>query len=93
MQHHFKLPAFIRDPLTIPSPETNDPILSTPLPVLPGAISLKQRRRVKTLRPLDTVVPETPHSPSGYRSLDAEAGPSNPPPLGPQGSADSRPQP
>lgn len=60
MQHHFKLPAFIRDPLTIPSPETNDPILSTPLPVLPGAISLKQRRRVKTLRPLDTVFRKLP---------------------------------
>ena len=53
---------------------------------------------MKTLRPLDTVVPETPHSPSGYRSLDAEAGPSNPPPArasrkGRQPSAALAPQP
>lgn len=79
MQHHFKLPAFIRDPLTTPSPRNQR--VPAPLSVLPGAIGLKQRRRVKTLRPPDRVAPGNPHSRTGREIPGCGGWTSNPAPV------------
>lgn len=79
MQHHFKLPAFIRDPVTTPSPRNQR---------FPGA-SVRPSRgdrpqaetRVKTLRPPDRVAPGNPHSRTGREIPGCGGWTSNPAPV------------
>ena len=80
MQHHFKLPAFVRDPLTTPSPrnQRSHPPSASARPS--RCIGLRQRRRVKTVRPSDRVAPGNPHSRTGREIPGCGGWASNPAP-------------